>query len=131
MARSTAWKDLEREVARRLGGKRNLKRSLNWAAEDDDVTVEDFPWKIDCKYRTRPWKHHFYLREIRAKYCKGGEAPLLVTKNKGEHGAYVTMELKDFAGLITAFRVLRDECVANCGESHDGKDSEGGEETGS
>jgi len=117
MAKSQAWKDLEREVARRLGGERNLKRSLNWAVEDHDVSVKDFPWKVDCKYRTRPWRHHYYVKEIKVKYCKGDEVPVLVTRSKGEHGAYVTMTLSDFAGLITAFRAIRDELTGkNAGE---------------
>ena len=122
MAKSSqAWKDLEREVARRLGGQRNLKRSFNWAIEDDDVTVGDFPWKIDCKYRTRPWKHHAMVVECKRKYCRDGETAILVTKNKGERGAYVTMSLDDFAGIVVALRALK---AGADGESHDRESQE-------
>lgn len=105
---SQAWKDLERTVAAKLGGRRKL-RGANFAEEDFDVEVPDMPhWRIDAKYRASH-AHHSRLREVRKKYCKDSTAvPLLVTKARGEHGEVVSMALDDFAALLTALRAARE-----------------------
>ena len=109
---SQAWKDLERTVAAKLGGRRKL-RGANFAEEDFDVEVTDFAhWRIDAKYRARH-AHHTLLREVRKKYCKDSTAvPLLVTKARGEHGEVVSMSLDDFAAIVTALRAARLELDA-------------------
>jgi hypothetical protein len=106
---SDAWKDLERTVAVKLGGRRKL-RGANFAEEDFDVDVPDMPhWRIDAKYRAKH-AHHSKLHEVRKKYCKDATAvPLLVTKARGERGEVVSMSLDDFASLLAAFRAARDE----------------------
>lgn len=54
----TAWKNLERDVARFFGTERNVKRGMDYSIEDTDVDIlpEDsgigYPMIIDCKYRS-------------------------------------------------------------------------------
>lgn len=101
--RSQSWKDLERDTAEALGGKRVL-RGEDFSKSDVDVELPAFPhMKLDCKYKTAGWKHHSYLKEVQLKYCKQpGDVPVLVTKNKGEHAVCVTLNLRDFANLLKA-----------------------------
>lgn len=105
---SDAWKALERTVAETLGGKR-VHRANDFGVSDVDVKIEDFPhWKIDAKLRKRGWKHHAMLREVAKKYCRDvGDMALLVTKNGGEHGAVVSLSLRDFGILTATLRALR------------------------
>lgn len=107
-SKSKAWADLERAVAVRLGGRRVLRGS-DYSLVAPDVVLDDFPhWQIDSKYRrAQPWKHHSYVLEIRKKYCKDGDVPVLVTKTGNQRGAYVTLSLDDFAGIVNALRGLR------------------------
>ena len=107
---SSAWKDLERTVAKELGGQRIL-RGDDFRRSDVDVLVEDFPhFKIDCKHRKGSWKHHSLLKEIKRKYCTSEyQVPVLVTKCRGEHGECVTVPLQAFKALLNALRVIRDE----------------------
>ncbi len=101
---SDAWKALERDVAKKLGGKRKL-RGADFSQKDTDVELPDFPhWKLDAKYRASH-AHHTFLREVRKKYCHGKlDVPVLITKGRREHGAVVCMDLDDFANLIGALR---------------------------
>ena len=100
-----AWKNLERKVAKALGGERII-RAGDYSQKTYDVNVPDFPeLKIDSKYRTSGWKHHTYLQEIEEKYCHSDrDVPVLVTKNKGETGEYVTMKLEHFADFLEYYR---------------------------
>lgn len=99
---SKAWKELERTVARKLGGKRKL-RGADFSASDFDVEVADMPHlRIDAKYRASH-AHHRLLREVRDKYCTDEvHVAVLVTKARGEHGEVVSLSLDDFARLISA-----------------------------
>jgi hypothetical protein len=105
---SQAWKDLERDVAAELKGKRVL-RGADFSQKGVDVEVADFPnIKIDAKYRSSPWKHHGSLKIARDKYCgTPGDIAVLVTKTKSEHGAVVSMSLRDFAVLLDVLRAVR------------------------
>jgi hypothetical protein len=101
---SQAWKNLERQVAKALGGKRVL-RGANFSVEDVDVKLEDIPFiRIDAKYRKKH-AHHTLMAEIKTKYCQeDGQIPVLVTKHHNQDGAYVTVDLEFFAILLMAFR---------------------------
>lgn len=102
---SQAWKNLERQVAKELGGKRVL-RGADFSVEDVDVKIDDFPHlKLDCKYRTRH-AHHSLLAEIEEKYCEENEVPVLITKHHNQSGACVTVSLDFFKVLLEAARML-------------------------
>ncbi len=112
MARqSQAWKNLERETAKALGGRRVL-RGMDFSQSATDVIVDDFPQlKIDCKYKKNGFSHHSLLDEIEDKYCQdilGPHVPVavLVTKSGREVGACVTMRLGEFVGLLQDIRNL-------------------------
>ena len=107
---SAAWKQLERDIAEALGGKRVL-RGADFSQPGIDVEVADMPeLKIDAKYRSSPWKHHGPLKECRAKYCATpADIAVVVTKTKREQGAVVSMSLADFATLVNAIRSLRQD----------------------
>ena len=104
----TAWKDLERLVAKVLKGRRILRGS-DFSAHDVDVIVDDFPMlRIDGKYRQR-WGHHKFLVEVEKKYCKPGDIPLLVTKHLKQRGAVVCLDLDAFGVILQTIRELREE----------------------
>ncbi len=105
---SQAWKQLERDIAEALGGKRVL-RGADFSESAVDVVIPDFPnIKIDAKYRSSPWKHHGPLKECRNKYCVTDvDVALVVTKTGREHGAVVCMSLGDFAGMLDTLRALQ------------------------
>jgi len=100
---SQAWKNLERQAAGVLGGRRLLRLT---APEPSylscaDVELPNFlGLKIDAKYRCR-WAHHSALRKIERKYCEQPTDQLvLVTKEHGQHGAFVTVRLEFLARLL-------------------------------
>jgi hypothetical protein len=101
---SQAWKNLERQVAKALGGKRVL-RGANFAIEDVDVKLDDIPYlRIDAKYRKKH-AHHTLFEEVKTKYCQeSGQIPVLVTKHHNQDGACVTVDLEFFSILLMAFR---------------------------
>jgi hypothetical protein len=106
--RSQAWKALEREAARLLGGKRVVRG--DWGESDVDVKTEFPQLKVDCKYR-QSHAHHALLKTIDKKYCvpKGG-TPVLVTKHKGQPGCNVTITGQTFATLLDCLRVTNRLC---------------------
>jgi len=111
MGSSQAWKALEKLVAKMLGGKR-ISRGDDFSRKDVDVEVEDFDvLRIDAKYRSSfNWAHHAFLDEIKTKYCTSPEhIPVLVTKNKRQRGACLTVQLDHFGVILDAIRELRKE----------------------
>ncbi len=102
-----AWKNLERQTAKVLGGRRILRLTAPAPSflSCADVELPDFRGlKIDTKYRAR-WAHHSALEEICRKYCEQQwQEPVLVTKERGQHGAYVTIRLGFLARLLRGFR---------------------------
>ncbi len=108
MARSNAWKNLEKEIALELRGER-VSRGADFSVKSVDVKVHDFPFlKIDGKYRQR-WSHHKFLDDIVEKYCEEpGDIPILVTKHPRLRGAYVSLPLESFAIFLDALREWRD-----------------------
>lgn len=112
---SQSWKNLERDVAKALQGKR-ISRGDDFSRKDVDVEVEDFPTlKVDAKYRAR-WGHHKFLAEVVGKYCEEGDIPVLVTKHHRQQGAVVAVTLEHFGLLLDVIRELRDELEATKGE---------------
>jgi len=106
MKRSTAWKALELEAARVLGGRRV---TTPWTLFERrvDVEVPDFPdLKVDCKHRQR-FSHHSLLRTIWRKYCRRHEVPVLISKTAGARGAVVSLPLADFAAMLDEIRAAR------------------------
>jgi len=99
-----AWKELEKKVAKVLHGERVLRGS-DFSESDVDVKVPDFAWyAIDCKSRARH-AHHRLMEGIREKYCKNGRIPVLITKEKGKQGEYVTLPLKAFGDILNTIRM--------------------------
>lgn len=69
MAKSARWKDLERKVAKVLGGQRILRDDRDRSVSAPDVAIQDPRAKIDCKSRDRH-AHHTLFQEVERKYCK-------------------------------------------------------------
>jgi len=107
---SQAWKNLERQTAKALKGKRILRLTAPGPSyiSASDVELHALPWlKIDAKYRTR-WAHHRFLEAIRAKYCRGRkDEPVLVTKQHRQRGACVTIRLEFFGRLCGLLKTNR------------------------
>lgn len=102
--RSGAWKSLERNTAKALGGQR-LLRGDDYRKSCPDVFVADRPrWKVDCKYKSAGWAHHKILDEVRRKYCAPGDVAIIVTKSGRQKGAVVSMALEDFVLIVAALR---------------------------
>jgi len=96
------WKRLEREVARKLGGKR-ITRGADFGVSAGDVesipgTLSDL-FSIECKYRTNfPVLVRDGLKQ--AKEYDGNRIPLLVLKEKGMNGEIVCLKLDDLVELL-------------------------------
>lgn len=101
---SQAWKNAERQVAAALRGVR-ISRGDNFAREDVDVKVKDFPrLRIDAKYRTKH-AHHTFMAEILRKYVsRAGQEPVLVTKHHNQQGAFATIRLKFLGEMLDMLR---------------------------
>lgn len=101
--RSQAWKALERETARTLGGKRVVRG--DWGESDVDVKTEYPALKIDCKYR-QSHAHHKLFKEIDKKYCVNlADHVVLVTKHANQVGFNVTVNAHLFGILLDCLRM--------------------------
>lgn len=107
--RSQAWKDLERESARILGGQR-ITRPWDLFEIRDDIEVDGFEhYKVDCKYRAKA-QINTLLNTVRKKYCQQpADVPVVITKTHHEVGAVVSLPLSEFARLLNAVRRQRKE----------------------
>ena len=101
---SKPWKELEKSTAVALDGVR-VNRADDYGVSDVDVVL---PYcshlRLDCKYRASH-AHHSLVETIRRKYCKDGDWPVLVTKHRGSHREYVTIDLSLFAALVKQLKV--------------------------
>jgi len=92
---SHQWKQLERDTAKVLGGKR-ISRGYDFGISDIDVEIPDFPsFKIDTKYRKTSQIFSLY-RELKDKYCKKpSDTPILVVRehNSKFELAVINLEL--------------------------------------
>ena len=102
---SQSWKNLERQIAKVLGGRR-ISRGDDFARMDVDVVLDDLPeLRIDGKYR-KAHAHHTFMKEVQEKYCTGDQEPVLVTKTHNQTSAYVTVRLEHYAFLLNVWRAF-------------------------
>jgi hypothetical protein len=93
---SHAWKDLERIVAKKLGGTRNT-RGADFSRSLPDVQHALF--SVECKYRKAlPQLLRLGLEQAAGYDIK--KPPLLVIKERYKHGALVVLKLADFEDLF-------------------------------
>lgn len=106
---SVAWKNLERQVAKALKGRRVLRGS-DFSHSDVDVILDDLPeLRLDAKFRVKH-SHHKFMRELVARYCQApGQEPVLITKTHHQKSAFVTIRLELFALLVDALRYVGEE----------------------
>ena len=90
---SQAWKSLERQIARAIGGQRN-KRGGDFSQSLPDVESEALV--IECKYRKSlpQWLKDALAQAKR--YAHDERFPAVVLKERYQHGAIVVMSLDDF-----------------------------------
>ncbi len=96
---SVAWKNLERKIAKKLGGKR-ITRGGDFSVSDLDVEHPHF--SIEAKYRQK-WsfiKHYDKLIADTKRLYKENKVPLLIVKKAKRHGEFVILSLDDFIDLI-------------------------------
>jgi hypothetical protein len=94
---SNAWKNTERKVAKRLGGKRRL-RGADFSQSMGDVEHPLF--SIEVKYRKRlPVILTGGLAQAR-RCSEDGKVPILVLKEARTAGEMVVISLRDFEDLL-------------------------------
>lgn len=98
------WEYFEREIAQALGGYR-ISRNETHRESAPDIVVRDFDLVVDAKLR-RGFLHHEFVRAIATKYCHAGEIPVLVSREPGRPGTYLTLPFEHFAFLLNATRQL-------------------------
>lgn len=101
--RSTRWKDLERTAAQKLRGRRIVRG--DFFQPSPDVRVDDIPGIVECKAYEK-FAFHRHVEQAR-RYCRGHEIPILVTKETGQIGEYVTLPLDAFAAILDELREAR------------------------
>lgn len=88
-----AWKNLEKVTAAELDGKRAGVTGISNA----DVLHDKF--SIECKYRAKLAFKAWYEQAV--KYAKGtNKIPLLICKEKGQHGEMVIIKMDDFKKIL-------------------------------
>lgn len=101
--RSARWKSLERTAAEKLGGRRIVR--VDFFQSSPDVRLDDIPAICECKAYEK-FAFHRHMEQAR-RYCRGREIPLLVTKEQGQIGEYITLPLDAFAALLNELRGYR------------------------
>lgn len=105
---SSAWKELERTVAKKLGGKRIVR------GNDFSQTLLDIEhpfWAIDCKWRSSLATVTWYKKLVKdtKKLYGDTKIPILVIKEKGMIGELVVIGLEDFLNIIKETYVVGNE----------------------
>jgi hypothetical protein len=98
---ASRWKQLERDTAAALGGRRVTEPWFLFN-ERPDVVVPLSDGRrlvIDTKAHKR-FAHHSMLEGIQRKYCQPGDVPCLVSKHERQTGEYATIPLAFLAGLL-------------------------------
>ena len=90
---SAAWKDLERRVARALGGRRAGPMG---AAVSDIVGV---PFAVECKRTTRYQLRGVWIEQARRQSKHEGNPWLLVVAEHGERRPIVVLDFWEFCEL--------------------------------
>ncbi len=98
---SEAWKELERQTARALGGRRHLRRHYGEAGGDIDLP-ENARIVVEVKYRGSgfPFPSAFLDGLNQAARAGPDKVPVLVLKAKRMRGALVCLHLEDFVKLL-------------------------------
>ena len=106
-----AWKQLERDAAQALGGRRNPA-----SAGVGGIDVESPDLVVECKHRAAS-THGTTYREERSKRARSlhGRLFVLVTRDRG-HEALATIKLDELAALLDA----RDDSVERFREAFTG-----------
>lgn len=106
MSGSKRWKDLERDTAAILGGRRVVEDWTLFHTRPDVVVplANGRRLIIDAKAYQR-FSHHTLLEACQAKYCTGADVPALVTKHEGQRGAYITVPIDFLAELLAGRKV--------------------------
>jgi hypothetical protein len=109
----TAWKDLERRVARALGGQRRGQTGPDgWAAGSDDNGTT--PFAIECKRTTRYQLRHTWIEQARRNARHDGRPWLLVIAEHNDRqpiavlGFWQLVDICQKAGLIPTPFVVED-----------------------
>jgi len=108
MAKSKAWKDLEKkwaEILCKYGLKAHrVSRAGNYSVSDYDVKVEELPFlKSDTKYSQAGFKTNRLMHETEEKYCKEKlDFAAIVTKGYKEQGQDVCVD-SEFMAMLLAF----------------------------
>ena len=102
---NAAWKDLERNTAKALGGKRN-QRGADFSQSCPDVEHPLFT--VEVKYR-KALPRLLRLGLEQAQRYSSTKPPLLVVKERGQRGALVVLRLTDFVDLFGPLQELEKE----------------------
>ena len=97
MTRSTAWKSLERQAARTLGGKR-ICRGADFGEPGGDVSHPLLT--IECKYR----KQISNFLKDGIKQAQGYDTtkiPVLILKERGQRGAFAMLKMTDLQDILS------------------------------
>lgn len=93
---SAAWKNVERQAAKALGGKRN-QRGADFSQSMPDVEHPLF--SVEVKYR-KALPRLLRLGLAQAVEYDPTKPPVLVIKERYQKGALVVMKLTDFVDLV-------------------------------
>ena len=99
------WKDLERRICKKLGGKRNPLSGLNsghgTSSDCIDMSSEFENFYFEIRLREN-WLHHtMFKKDVEAPAKKENKIPILVThKKNAKSGALVILRLEDFLELV-------------------------------
>jgi hypothetical protein len=97
---SSAWKDLERKVAKKFGGTR-IVRGDNFSESRLDV---EHDWMaLDAKWRSTLATVTWYKKLVKDNekiYGKGKKVPVLVIKLKGMRSELVVLDIDDFIRVV-------------------------------
>ncbi len=94
------WKQLERDAAEALGGKRHVRADRGEVAADVDLPADSPFGAVECKHRKRLPALLLAGLAQAARYCRDGRPPLLVVKERGQHGALAVLALGDLLKLL-------------------------------
>jgi hypothetical protein len=103
MARSKAWKALERTAAKELRGKRIWRAS--YGEKNTDVDVPDFPsFKVDTK-RYKRFQTFSLYETVKKKYCKSAkDNAILILRQWNKKTKLVVVDINFFAKLLDFVR---------------------------
>lgn len=105
---SKAWKNLEYDIAKLLGGKRIIRQS--YSDKKPDVYLEDFPnFKIDTKRRKKSAALSLY-NEVKKRYCeKKGDEAIVIIRQHNKKTALAVIDAKLLARFINFIRERKEQ----------------------